>query len=139
MLHGDKWSGMNDATKTSTIDNTLSQAFATAKTGGLQPGQRIQDYWWSLLSPSLTSAGYDSFMAANEWIKNHISVAEKNYMLSFDYAMPSVVAPGTIPGTIPGTVPAPASTSTTWQVYAGIALVLAAVGFIVYKKMKKNN
>jgi len=141
MLYGKSaWDNLSEADKEAKITGTLAQAFSAAKSGTLPAGASIKDYWWSMLSPSLTPAGYASF-TNNDWIPNRIAAAERTWGMSFDYQKATTGGGGG--GGVPqilntdGTITPAGTTSSNWQLYAGIGLILATIGFVVYKQMNK--
>ncbi|MEI7727523.1 MAG: hypothetical protein WCK09_20610 [Bacteroidota bacterium] len=140
MLYGKSpWDSLSEADKESKIASTLAEAFTSAKNGTLPAGASIKDYWWSMFSPSMTPAGYNSF-TNNDWIPNRIGDAERKYGLSFDYSLPITYVPEKKPGDSDPPVLAPSGptagpTSSSWQLYAGIGIILVTIGFVVYKKM----
>ncbi|MEI7726475.1 MAG: hypothetical protein WCK09_15305 [Bacteroidota bacterium] len=136
MLYGKSaWDNLGEAEKESKITGTLAQAFVAAKSGTLPAGASIKDYWWSMFSPSMTPASYNSF-TNNDWIPNRIGDAERTWGMSFDYKQASTdTGGGDNPPKDDSLVPPPGPSSSDWQLYAGIGIILAAIGFVVYKKM----
>ena len=140
------WNNYSDDQKVSTVDSTLEAAFLQGKTGTLPAGLRIQDSWWRMLSPSITSGGWDSFMNANQWIYNRIKGKEEKYGIPFTYSKPAsnLVKP-TNPNNntygdeiTPGITPANAIGDTiNWPLILGAVLLAGAGIFALYKFKNK--
>lgn len=146
------WDSGNEGRKEGIISDTLYKTFEAGKKKTIKTGWSLRNQWWDLMSPQYSYDTYDNFMGEEGyWIRPRILVLEGTYGLSFDSIPNPVVdtpAPdpaakgpgaGSGPGAKEGTVDKPpAIASADWQLYAGIGLILAVIGIVVYKKVIKN-
>ncbi len=148
------WDSGDEGRKDGIISDTLYKTFEAGKKKTIKTGWSLRNQWWDLMSPQYSYDTYDNFMAEEGyWINNRIQLLETSYGLSFD-SIPNPVADTPVPdpaasgpgsgsgtganeGTTNKTI-ATVATSSDWQLYAGIGLILAVIGIVVYKKVIKN-
>ena len=130
------WDSGDEGRKDGIISDTLYKTFEAGKKKTIKTGWSLRNQWWDLMSPQYSYDTYDNFMAEEGyWINNRIRLLEETYGLSFD----SIPNPANTPAAKEGTVDSPpAIASSDWQLYAGIGLIIAVIGIVVYKKIIKN-